>query len=277
MIKLITDSASDLPREFIDMYNIDIIPLTVEIDGKIFKDGVDITSDEFNKLMINSKQLPKTAHPSPEIFKETFLKYTNLGYDILCLTISSKLSGTYQAATLAKSMINSDKEIIIFDTLAASSGEALQVIKAAELIEQGKSLSKIIKILKKYRNEMNILILLDTLENIVKGGRLSKVKGTIAKILNFKIILHNVEGSVEMLEKIRGKKKFFNRVLEIINENAYNLSNKIVGITHVANLEMAEMFKDIIREKYNPKSIFINHMGATLATYAGNKGIIISF
>ncbi|SHH59385.1 DegV family protein [Thermosipho atlanticus] len=277
MIKIITDSASDLPKQIIENYSIEIIPFTVEINGKTFKDGIDISAEEFNKIMITTQQLPRTAHPSPEIFKETFLKYTSLGYNILCLTISSKLSGSYQAAIIAKNMLNSNKEIIIFDTLAASLGEGLQVIKAAELIKDGYNLPKIVNILKKYRDELNILILLDTLENIVKGGRLSRIKGTVAKILNFKIILRNMDGTVEMLEKIRGTKRLFNRVLEIIESNSLNLSNKIVGITHVANIETAEKFKKIIQEKFKPKNIFINHMGATLATYAGNRGIIISF
>jgi len=279
MVKIITDSASDLPKEYIKKYNIEIVPLTVELEGKIYKDGVDITTEKFNQLMIKSNQLPKTAHPSPETFKKVFLKYINDGYDILCLTISSKLSGTYQSAMIAKNNIKTSEKIFVFDTLAASSGEALQVIKASKLIQKGEKIKEVLRKLTEYRNRINILILLDTLENIVKGGRLTKIQGVIAKILNFKIILHNNEGAVEMLEKIRGKKRFFKKVLEIIDERMkkLNLSNLNVGITHVDNIEEAMMFKKIIEEKYNPKDIFVNHMGATIATYAGRGGIIISF
>lgn len=279
MIKIITDSASDIPEKYVKMYDIEIVPLTVELEGKSYKDGFDITAEQFNQLMINSNQLPKTAHPSSETFKNIFLKYTNEGYDILCLTISSKLSGTYHAAILAKNSIKTDKNIFVFDTLAASAGEALQVIKAAELIQEGRNIEEIINILTEYRNRINILILLDTLENIVKGGRLTKFQGVIAKVLNFKIILQNDQGAVQMLEKIRGKKRFHKRVLEIIEERMkqLDLSNLVVGITHVNNIEEAEMFKKIIEDKYNPKEIFINHMGATIATYAGKGGIIMSF
>lgn len=279
MVKIITDSASDLPKEYIKKYNVEIVPLTVELEGKIYKDGVDITTEKFNQLMIKSNQLPKTAHPSPETFKKVFLKYINDGYDILCLTISSKLSGTYQSAMIAKNNIKTSEKIFVFDTLAASSGEALQVIKASKLIQKGEKIKEVLRKLTEYRNRINILILLDTLENIVKGGRLTKIQGVIAKILNFKIILHNNEGAVEMLEKIRGKKRFFKKVLEIIDERMkkLNLSNLNVGITHVDNIEEAMMFKKIIEEKYNPKDIFVNHMGATIATYAGKGGIIISF
>lgn len=279
MIKIITDSASDLPKEYIEKFNIEIVPLTVELEGKNYLDGIDITAEKFNKLMIESNELPKTAHPSPETFKKVFLKYINDDYDILCLTISSKLSGTYQSAMIAKNNLNTNKQIFIFDTLAASAGEALQVIKASELIQKGEKINEILRILTEYRNNINILILLDTLENIVKGGRLTKFQEVIAKILNFKILLQNNEGAVEILEKVRGKNRFFKKVLEIIDKRMKKLdpSKLNIGITHVDNIEEAMMFTKIIEEKYNPKEIFVNHMGATIATYAGKGGIIISF
>lgn len=279
MLKIITDSASNLPKEYIEKFNIEIVPLTVELEGKNYLDGIDITAEKFNKLMIKSYQLPKTAHPSPETFKKVFLKYINDGYDILCLTISSKLSGTYQSAMMAKNNLNTNKQIFIFDTLAASAGEALHVIKASKLIQKGEKINEILRKLTEYRNNINILILLDTLENIVKGGRLTKFQGVIAKILNFKILLQNNEGAVEMLEKVRGKNRFFKKVLEIIDKRIKKLdtSKLNIGITHVDNIEEAIMFKKIIEEKYKPKEIFVNHMGATIATYAGKGGIIISF
>ncbi|WP_129410064.1 DegV family protein [Marinitoga lauensis] len=277
MIKIVTDSAADLPKEIIKKYDITVIPLNIDIDGSKYQDGVTISAEEFQNKMLNIKELPKTSQPSPELFKESFERLVEEGHEILCLTISSQLSGTIQAANLAKNLIKNNSRIEIFDTLGASSGEGVQVIKAAELISKGYSLDEIINELKKLRERIKILILLDTLENIVKGGRLSKFSGTIAKILNFKIILHNKEGAVEMLERVRGRKKFHLKVLEILEREKENISNGIVGITHVNNKEDAEYFKNFIQEKYNPKEIYINYMGSTLATYAGNKGVIISF
>lgn len=277
MVKIVTDSAADLPKEIIEKYNIIVIPLNVEIDGVSYQDGVSISAKEFQNKMLSTEKLPKTSQPSPELFKEAFEKNINNGDEVLCLTISSKLSGTIQAANLAKNLIEKNDDIYIFDTLGASSGEGVQVIKAAEMASEGYSIEEIINELKKLRDEITILILLDSLENIVKGGRLSKFRGTIAKILNFKIILHNDEGAVEMLERVRGRKKFHMKVLELIEKSKVDFHNRIVGITHVNNIEDAEYFKNIIQEKYKPKEIYINYMGSTLASYAGDKGIIISF
>lgn len=135
----------------------------------------------------------------------------------------------------------------------------------------------IIEKLKEYRKEMNILILLDTLENIVKGGRLTKFQGSVAKLLDIKVLLHGVEGAVEILEKVRGRKKFLQRVIDVIGERCSDFSDKIFGITHVDNEEDALFLKQAIMEKYRPKDVIINYMGSTMGTYAGKGGIIISF
>ena len=126
---------------------------------------------------------------------------TDFNTDLLCLTISSGLSGTYQSASIGKDLSHSN--VAVFDTLAGSLGHGMQIIRAAELAQQGYSIEEIIKELTNYRDQMNILVLLNTLENIVKGGRLSKFQGTIAKILNIKVVLDRVQGGkVEILEKM---------------------------------------------------------------------------
>ena len=145
--------------------------------------------------------------------------------EILCLTISSGLSGTYQSACIGKELANIN--VTVFDTLAGSLGHGLQIIRAAELAKQGHTVEEIVADLTEYRKNMNILVLLNTLENIVKGGRLSKFKGTLAKVLNIKVMLERIEGGkVGIFEKIRGKKKFQKRVLEIIQERGIDFSHK---------------------------------------------------
>jgi len=124
---------------------------------------------------------------------------------------------------------------------------------------------------------MNILILLDTLENIVKGGRLSKFQGSVAKVLGIKVLLEGVEGSIELLEKIRGRNKFLQRPIDIIGERRKDLTNTTFGITHVDNLADAEYLKELIEERYHPQDVIINYMGSTMGTYAGKGGMIISF
>lgn len=274
MLQIITDSSADLPEDIIEKYNIHVVPLTVTIDESDYEEGVTITPQEFYKKMFSSRELPKTSQPSPSKFAKVFNELAEKG-ELLCLTISSGLSGTYQSACIARDMLN--VKVTVFDTLAGSLGHGIQIIKAAEMAAEGFSLNKIVEKLKEYREQMNILILLDTLENIVKGGRLSKFQGSIAKILDIKILLHGIEGKVEILEKIRGKKKFLERTIEVIGERRKDFSDTVFGITHLDNIEDAEYLKRVIIERYNPKDVIINYMGATMGTYAGKGGLIVSF
>jgi DegV family protein with EDD domain len=274
MVQLITDSSADLTKDLIDKYNISVVPLTINLQGKEYLVGINITSQEFFQKMFTSHELPKTSQPSPSAFTDIFNELAGKG-ELLCLTISSGLSGTYQSACLGRDLSFTD--VTIFDTLAGSLGHGLQLIKAAELAAEGLTAFEIVQKLKEYIKSMNILVLLDTLENIVKGGRLSKFQGAIAKILDIKIILEGINGQVEVIEKIRGKKKFLQRVLNIIGERKNNFSDTTFGITHADNFEDTEFLKHEIIKRFNPKDIIINYMGATMGTYAGKGGIIISF
>ncbi|PLS16991.1 DegV family protein [Bacillus sp. M6-12] len=275
MIKIITDSSADLPEELMKQYDITSVPLTVTVGGQDYAEKVDLSPKEFFTKMFSTDELPKTSQPSPASFAEAFSKFGK-DTELLCLTISSGLSGTYQSACLGKELSNTN--VTVFDTLAGSLGHGLQIIRAAELAAQGYTMEEIVADLTQYREKMNILVLLDTLENIVKGGRLSKFQGSLAKILNIKVILERVDGGkVEILEKIRGKKRFQKRVLEIIQERGNNFSQTIFGITHTGNLEDAEAVKQELIDKFHPKEVIVNYMGATMGTYAGKNGMIISF
>lgn len=274
MIRLVTDSSADLPKELLDKYNISVVPLTINIDGKEYLEGVDLMPQEFYEKMCNGKELPKTSQPSPATFADFFKTLSGKG-PILCLTISSGLSGTYQSACIGRDM--SGQDVTVFDTLAGSLGHGLQLIEARKLAKQGLSIDKIVEFLDEFRRRSNILILLDTLENIVKGGRLSKFQGSIAKILDIKVLLEGVEGKVEIIEKTRGKRRFLMRTIDIIGERKRDFSDTVFGITHIDNLKDAEFLRDKIIKRYKPKDVIINYMGATMGTYAGKGGMIVSF
>jgi DegV family protein with EDD domain len=274
MIQLVTDSSADLPKELLDKYNISVVPLTINIDGKEYLEGVDLMPQEFYEKMCNGKELPKTSQPSPAAFAD-FFKTLSGKRPILCLTISSGLSGTYQSACVGRDM--SGQDVTVFDTLAGSLGHGLQLIEARKLAIQGLPIDKIVEFLDELRKRSNILILLDTLENIVKGGRLSKFQGSIAKILDIKVLLEGVEGKVEIIEKTRGKRRFLMRTIDIIGERKRDFSDTVFGITHIDNLKDAEFLRDEIIKRYKPKDVIINYMGATMGTYAGKGGMIVSF
>ncbi|PLR86771.1 DegV family protein [Bacillus canaveralius] len=274
MIKIITDSSADLPKELLDRYDVAVVPLKIQLENEEFLEGINLTPKEFFVKMFSSSELPKTSQPSPAAFAEVFNKFEK-NDELLCLTISSGLSGTYQSALLGKDISN--RNVTVFDTLAGSLSHGLQVVRAAELAEKGHSMEEIVENLAEYRKNMNILILLDTLENIVKGGRLSRFQGSVAKILNIKVILEGINGVVEMKEKIRGTKKFHKRTIEIISERKADFSDTIFGITHTGNEDDAELMRQEIIQNFNPKDVIVHYMGATMGTYAGKNGMIISF
>lgn len=174
MIQIITDSTADLPENLLKKYNIHVVPLTIHIGGQEYKEG-EISTKNFAQKMAASKTLPKTSQPSPASFAKVFRKLAPHG-ELICITLSSKLSGTYQSACLAKKL--SGVDVAIFDSLASTLAQGLYVIKAAEMAEEGFSRSEIIKELEQYRDQMSIYVILNTLEYAVKGGQTEQVSGS---------------------------------------------------------------------------------------------------
>lgn len=275
MIHIITDSSSDIPADLLKKYDIQVVPMTLRFNGREYEEGVDLTPSEFYQEMFSSQDLPHTSQPTPHSFAEHFKQFKDAG-ETLCFTVSSKLSGSFQSACLGKEL-SGNNQVTVFDTLAGSIGHGLQVLKAAEMAMNGARLEKILNRLESYRQDMKFLILLDTLENIIKGGRLSRFQGSLAKLLDIKVMLHNIDGQVEILEKIRGHQHSLQRLLDLVGERCADFSDRMIGITHVDNLKDASYLAAEIQKRYHPKAVLINEMGSTIATYAGKNGLIVAF
>ena len=275
MLQVVTDSSCDLPVELLRKHSISVVPLIVNIDDELFQEGVTISPKEFYEKMAKSKSLPKTSQPSPSAFADVFTDRSKLG-PVICITISSKLSGTYQSACLGREL--SGVDVTVFDSLGGSLGHGLQVLKACELAEAGFSADEVVKKLEAYRSKMNILILLNTLDNIVKGGRLSNFQGRIGTFFDIRVLLKNKDGAVVLGEKVRGKKRFIAAAIKTIHELCPDMTGRDIGITQFNNLDDVDVIKQALLEgQYNPRNILVNDMGPTMATYAGEGGMIVSF
>jgi len=272
MVTVVTDSSCDLPGNCINELDIRMVPMNVDIDGTEYKERINLEPHVFWEKMRQSVNLPKTSQPSPLEFEEEFLKIEKEGNTPLCITISSKLSGTYQSAFMASKMMK--EEITLFDSLAGSLSHGVQVLKAARMARDGANKEEILQILSKYRKAVKIIIPLFTVENIVKGGRLNKFQGGIVKLLNIKVIAEGIDGAVNVRKKVRGRKRFFEEISNII-QTLKPESYKILGITHVDNLDDAKRFKDEMEQLYD-NEVIINDMGPVMATYAGDKGMILA-
>ncbi len=274
MLQVVTDSSCDLPRDLLERNGIMLVPVPVTIDGETYLEGVDLTTREFYDKMTASPTLPRTAQPSPGVFAEVFRRAAERG-PVICLTVSSKLSGTHASACLGRDL--SGVDVSVFDTLSASLGHGLQVLHACDLARAGHTASEALAKLQSFRDQANAVVLLNTLENVVKGGRLNKTQGTLSKLLNIRVLLYNNEGDVALLEKVHGSKKLMHRALDFIQSKRATLSGRDVGITHFDNLADVETLQQAITERFEPRSFIVSDMGPSLATHAGPGGILIAF
>lgn len=279
-IKIITDTSCDLPDSIIKELNIEMIPLRVSFeDGETYLDRYELSPDLFIAKMRASNSLPKTAAPDPAMMIKSFEKGLAEAGEVLFISLSSPLSSTYQNAHLARSMIGSDR-IKIFDSLTASLGTGITIIKAAHLVKQGLEMEDLLDRLIEIRSNRVMLFTLDTLENLVRGGRLKKYEGMTGDFLNIKPIMKiNPEGLTEVIEKVRGRKKAIKRLLEMVDEfGGEYLSDKIIGISHLNCLDEARDMAEAIKRRYHPReNIIISDIGATIGTYVGEGGILVTF
>lgn len=275
--KIVADSSCDLNNELKEKLNISLVPFKIDVDEKSFIDNDDINISELISSMKESLNPVKTSCPSPGEFAKEFVKYKN----IFAVTISSKLSGTYNSALLAKQMVLDDMAenfIHVFDSKSASIGETLVSIKIQELIDKSLSNLEIVEKVEKYISEMKTFFILENLDNLIKNGRISKTKGLIANVLNLKPIMgDDGDGNIELVENNRGSKRAFKRLVEIIGETGEKLEEKILGIAHVDALEKAENLKSEIEKLYKFKDIILVETAGLSTAYADDGGIILVF
>lgn len=276
-IKIITDSSCDLPEYIIKRYNIAVIPLNVLFDEDSYLDGVDITKQEFYEKMRNSTNLPKTSSPSPDRFVKEF----NCEQDnIIVISLSSGMSSTYNNALIGKNMYleeDDEKRIEIIDSKNGSMGVGLLVLDAARMIENGKSIDYIVDKIKKDVKDISTYVVLQTIENAAKAGRISSFKEKIVQVLNLKITVKVEDGLVNIFSKARGDKKSLNKLINFIEEDGINISDKILAICHSNALDKALKFKEMVNNKYNFKEIIVSEIGATIGSYASEGALLISF
>ncbi|WP_099188737.1 DegV family protein [Tepidibacter mesophilus] len=275
-IKIVTDSLSDLPKNLIKEFDIEVLPLMVIFEDAEYRDGIDLTSEEFYKKLRASSSIPKTSQITPAKFKEVFEKYLNTHKDIIYISGSSRATGTYQSSIIAKDLLESEN-IYIFDTMALSFGCGIIVLKAAQMAKDGNSVEEILLELENMRNNVDHIFTVDTLEYLQKGGRISSTKAAIGTILNIKPILTVEEGLVSQLDQVRGKKKVISKMIEIVKKRSNDIQNQIIGVSHADNEELLNEFKKVIKEELNPKDIIVTNIGSAIGTHAGPGTIAIFY
>lgn len=272
-IKIITDSTLDLPAELIREKDIEVLPLLINFGEESYLDGIEITTKEMIDKIDATGVLPTTAQVTPNRFEESFKKYLDEGYKIVALTLSSDMSGTYQSACIAKDMLESD-DIIVIDSRNVTSGLGLLVLKACELRDKGLGIKEIeegiLKAIPKVKCSLNF----ESLENLVRGGRLSKTAGTIGSVLGLRLILEIKDGKMSVKDKVRGSKKALKKLVSDFESADVDFESPIV-LLELLNEDVYQGLKIYFQEKN------INYIdakvGCTVGIHSGIKPCGIFF
>ncbi len=267
-IKIICDSLSDIPNELIEKYDIEVVPLTVILNEKEYKDGVDISNDEFYKTLREENVYPKTSQATYAQFKEVFEKYVNQGKRVLYIAGSSVATGTYQSAVMAKN--DTDGEIYTYDSQAFSYVIGILVVEAARMASEGYDIDEIMKAIEELRDKTYVLFSVDTLEYLQKGGRISSTKAAIGSILNIKPILDIKNGLVAPVCQVRGKKNVISKMIELVKDNCgKNLQDQTICIGYSDDFKERERLTEAVKAEFNPKDILYFQIGSCVGSHAG--------
>lgn len=278
-VKIMADSACDLPLEFYGQNDTLLFPLKVQIDGSEYDDLKTIQPDQVYDA-IRAGNLPKTSQASPAGFKEAFTELAKNKQDGIYIAFSSELSGTYQTAVMIADQVKEeypDLNLTIIDTKCASLGYGLIVMEAAKMAKENASKEAILKDIEFRRQHMEHLFSVDDLDHLAKGGRVSKASAFVGGLLNIKPLLNVEDGKLIPIEKIRGKKKLLRRILEVMKERGESFEQQTVGISHADDLGTAHEMKDMISQELNPKEIVITSIGAAIGSHTGPGTIAIFF
>jgi len=280
-VKILSDSACDLPKDVLEEYKIDIVPIVVIKDDKEYFDGETIMPQEVYDGM-REGQIYKTAQIPPNIFSDKFHEYAKKDQDVIYIAFSSGLSGTYQTSVFVREQILEDYpnfKLEIVDTKAASGGFGLIVYFAAKLAREGKSKEEILKAIEFYKDNMESIFTVDDIEYLFRGGRVSRTQAFLGGLLNIKPILDVEDGKLIPIEKVRGKNKVFKAMIDLMEERARDadLKGQMICITHGDNLEGALKLKEQIREKFGAETFLINSIGAAIGAHSGPGTIALFF
>ncbi|MCL2386861.1 MAG: DegV family protein [Defluviitaleaceae bacterium] len=280
MFQVISDSGCDFTKE--EARNMDIIPFYISFDQDNLKEGIDISKEDYFKRLVTEKTFPKTSQPSPQDYIDIYTPHLEAGKDILSLTISSKLSGSYNSAVLAARMLNEqypNRTIAIIDSLNASVGQGLILREILKMKNAGYSLQETVQTAEKILKTTRVYFTLDSLEYLKRGGRIGTTTAFVGGILGLRPILHLEEGQVSQLDNVRGKKNALKLIEEaIIDALKDETENISIGIGHILRAEDAGDFKTNTETALGIKITNpITEVGAAIGAHAGPGALAFSY
>jgi DegV family protein with EDD domain len=272
-VRIVTDSTADLPPKLAKELGITVVPIYVRFGEEVYRDGVDISGDEFYRRLENTKVHPSTVQPGPQDFLEVYRKLSKGADGIVSVHISTKLSGTYNSALMAKDMLDTKCPVAVVDSEMTTMGLGLLAIVAATMAKDGESANKIVKEVKKAAPKIHLLCLFDTLKYLLLGGRIGKAKALLGSILNVKPMLSVKDGEVVPAGQARTRAKGIDKLFEFA-QNAKRIQD--LAVVYSTTPDEAQSLAKRLNPIFDQKQIKIARIGPSLGVHMGPGALVVA-
>lgn len=277
-VAIITDSTAYLPNDLVAKYKINIVPLTILWENEALRDGIDISANDFYKRLSTAKTMPTTSQVTVNAMEEIFQKFLLQGYDVLGIFISSKFSGTFESAMLAREKLaHAAGKIAVVDSLSTIMAMGWPVLTAARAAQSGESLETCRKIAENARDNSGVLFVVDTLEFLHRGGRIGGAQALLGTALSIKPVLEMQNGRIETVEKIRTRRKALERVLDLAVDRIGNRAPVRLATVH-ANAESEAMsLLEVARVRLNPIETLCCPLSPVVGAHVGLGTVALTY
>lgn len=272
-VKIVTDSVADLPSQVVKELGITVIPLLVRFGTELYRDGIDLTADEFYDMLARSKVFPVTSVPSPATFADAYDKLAEETGEILAIMVSSKLSGTYEVALQSIGLMKRKCRVEVVDSLCAVMAQGFVVMKAAEAANAGASLDEVIEVTRKNIPRAGFLAAFDTLEYLRRGGRIGKAQAFLGSMLKINPLITLKDGVVEPAGRTRSRAKAVDHLYNFAMSYSYI---EEMAVEHTACPDEAEALIKRLSSKFPRERIYRSKMTPAIGTHTGPRLLLVA-
>lgn len=267
-MKIMTDSTADLTKDLYEKHDITPVPLTINLEEKSWRDYYDIDLSEFYSLLSRSTGIPSTSQPSPQDFMNAFAVHVERGVPILSIHISSRLSGTYQSANLARNHFP-EARIEVVDSGQVSLGLGQIILLLAEKVRRGASFEEVVKAARDLADRTETYFSVDSLQYLQRGGRIGKAQAFVGTLMKIKPLMRLVEGEIQPIEKIRTTERLLNRFVELLEKKAAQGHAVRYSLAESDNSDLVEGLLERLQEVKNATLVYRARIGGVVASHAG--------
>jgi len=268
MLRIVTDSTADMPPGWEHDYDIQVIPINIQVGEETYRQGVDLSDEDFYRLVDQNGKIPKTSQPTPYQFKDFYQRIANRGDTILSLHVTSRLSGTYESAVGASRELQGSYRILPFDSGCGSAGLAMMCREARLMERAGATVEQILERWEQIRRSLHIVLTLDTLDYARMSGRVGTLQAALASALNIKPIVELQQGILEVTERVRTRKKALDRVLDLIHHR-YLQAAIDLAVVHARDPQSARTLEQRARELFNIHDLITTDLSISVAANLG--------